>query len=412
MEANIIAFTHEGKELDMEQIKTLCGKNAGICYMKGTEFNGKVTDTEKAIERFNRTIRNAHHSIADHMKVEIYFKDISKMLAIILNSLQDYATSEKSGRYTEMITDDPDEKRLYNKWKTILARKIAKVHPEIPAEMTEKLAQENARYMLSVFTRSTSMGYSTSIRQWNYIIDWCEKYLKYLDNQYITGHKISEFEARLRTDIVQLHAFLVENLYIENLRDTKNRCFEFLGVMSGNPEHPVKYCDYDRDIVLNTVYQVTYKASFVQIAQAQRHRTIKYFALSDLSETPTHFFLPPILKTNTKLKTLWIKDLESIADHYPQASMIRILETGHISDFILKCEERLCGRAQWEIMDRTRITAEAMLKSAELSDSRMFKAYAEKLRGTHNGLKTKRELCSMCMEPCVWTCEHAFDRNL
>ena len=37
--------------------------------------------------------------------------------------------------------------------------------------------------------------------------------------------------------------------------------------------------------------------------------------------------------------------------------MVGIIETGHISDFILKCKERLCGRAQLEIMEQIEKTA-------------------------------------------------------
>lgn len=409
MQANIIAFTKEGQELDFEQAKLLCGKNAGICYMKGTEFMGNVTDTEKALNRFDKTVKNRHHSIADHMRVEVYFKDISKMLAIVLNSLQDYATSEKSGRFTEMVTNDPDEARLYDKWREIFKNEILDYRPDLTEEAAGKLAQENARYMLSVFTKSTSIGYSTSIRQWNYIIDWCQKYMNGVES----NPNPSGFEQKLYTEIKELHTFLMHNLYIENLRDTKNRYFEFLGALSGNPNHPLKNYDFGNYEVLNTVYQVTYTSSFVQIAQAQRHRTLKYFiTYLPKKKDDMVFFVPPLIETKENLRDEWLNDLTSIADHYPQATLINIMETGHISDFILKCGERLCGRAQWETMNQTRITAQCMLQAAEKSTNPLFHAYADILRGTHEGLKTKKELSDMCVEPCIWGCDKCFNRQV
>ena len=87
-------------EMDInESIKTFSGSNAGICYMSNCYFNSSVSGKENAIKRFNRTMKSGHHSVADHYNVTILMEEIPKMLAMILNSTQTYATSEKSARY-------------------------------------------------------------------------------------------------------------------------------------------------------------------------------------------------------------------------------------------------------------------------------------------------------------------------
>jgi hypothetical protein len=48
---------------------------------------------------------------------------------------------------------------------------------------------------------------------------------------------------------------------------------------------------------------------------------------------------------------MWKRDLDSIKDTYPVATKVDIVETGLIQYFMLKCDERLCGRVQLETMD-------------------------------------------------------------
>ena len=134
MKATIISVSNETDNFnhnDLEKIKTLSGKNAGICYQKEGFFNTYVSDNEKANKRFAKVANTGHHSIADHVIVEVIFENISKMLAIVLNSLQYYSTSEKSGRYTTMTGNSDKEKELYNKWVIIFQKQILKTYPDI-----------------------------------------------------------------------------------------------------------------------------------------------------------------------------------------------------------------------------------------------------------------------------------------
>lgn len=477
MNATVIGLTKEVNSVsktDLEDEKVFSGKNAGICYQKDGYFNTSVSDPVQAGKRFSRVAGTNHHSISDHAKVEVLFENCSKMLAILLNSLQDYATSEKSGRYTVMTGNSEKETKLYDKWRVLFKKRILELYPDIDdsvlvSQMSKlghsdviivdgklsndsmvdfdefsqdclrqikstcdtlpstKIAQENARYVLSVFTKSTTIGYSTSLRQWNYIYDWCQKYIsQYAIHRNLfeittnnvlvkigTTEEVSYFEYKLWEDLCELSAFIKENLYVEELRDPKNRCFSFLTNLSGDINHPMsKYriieADYtgyreedvySEDDVLGVTYNVSYPASFVHIAQAERHRTLKYFMQFNPYNSNLEFFIPQMIR-GTVLESEWLDDLGSVHESIPQATMVGIVETGHIEDFILKCEERLCGRAQIEIAKQTEETAKRFL---EVSDkSSVLNIYVDKLRGNKGCVNTKCKMLGVCKEPCRW----------
>lgn len=484
----------------LEQSKIFSGKNAGICYMGDSYFDSSVSDPAKALPRFESTIKMAHHSIADHVRIEVLMEGVSKMMAIILNSLQDYATSEKSGRYTIMTGNSEKECELYEKWCKIYQDVILKeeetiddewlrnmfekkypdsgyiiacgrcteVEPKLPAKEdweavnyfrellnnnnrpSRKKAQENARYVLSVFTRSTTMGYSTSLRQWNYIYDWCQKYLSQfmprLDESYAnalagendavtivykgTDKPVTYFERELYFDMLKLSNFIYDTMYIENLRDTKNRHFQFLVGLSGEENHEMlgydlssfepdgytgKYeCNdesWSRHDILDTMYMVSYPASFVHIAQTERHRTLKYFMYFNPHCKNFNFFIPPIIR-GTGYEVEWLLDLSSVKEFYPQAIMPCIVETGFIGDFVLKCQERLCSKAQWEIMHQTMLTAKRFISAMKSHNcSPMFYNYVHQLESDITEVTTKCQLQGHCAEGCKGGCKYALTRK-
>ena len=301
--------------------------------------------------------------------------------------------------------------------------------------------------MLSVFTRSTTMGYSTSLRQWNYIYDWCQKYLSQFmpryDNNYIdamsggnsrvtivykgTDEPVTYFEEQLYYDMLALSNFIYENLYVEELRDTKNRSFDFLVGLSGEKDCPMIEYDlspfepdayygtfdyrensFSKDDIIDTVYQVSYPASFVHIAQAERHRTLKYFMFFNPNSKYVDWFIPKFIE-GTKLAKEWVEDLESIKDIVPQATQVAIVETGHISNFLLKCEERLCSKAQWEIMNQTRKTAQRFIDAIG-TKSQVFDNYATKLVSKRTGVTTKCQMMGRCYEGCGVSVEDILNR--
>ena len=167
MKISVLGSTKVGYMLPKEEAVDFSGKSAGICYLPDTIetlFNEPVENTAK---RANGNIKNGHHSVFGHVTYNLCFENIPKILAMILNNEKMYNTSEKSARYTKM-SPSPRENVLYLKWIDIFKKEISKKYPDFNPKRVEKLAQENARYMISVFTPTTIMEYSVPFGQLNY----------------------------------------------------------------------------------------------------------------------------------------------------------------------------------------------------------------------------------------------------
>jgi len=111
--------------------------------------------------------------------------------------------------------------------------------------------------------------------------------------------------------------------------------------------------------IFGDVYATSYKGTFAQFAQAQRHRTLNYdIQLLDAPE----FYVPPILNTDD-LREEWKEDCKKQASIFPQGMLIRINEYGKWDKFLLKMYERRCTCAQLEINEQTKDTYEKYYKS-------------------------------------------------
>lgn len=369
--------------VNIPEMIEMAGAQAGICYSPpGISFEGSyIENAEKATKRFSTVMGTGHHSPADHTQVTVLFEGISKMTAMLLNSLGFYTTSEKSGRYT-IMTAKGRNKELYEKWLKIFNDRIAEIDPDFPETTRNKIAQENARYMLSMFAPATTMGYTTSLRQWNYIIDWCERYM---ENPPVR----SQFEKLLLEDIKKLHNDVKEVLYVPELREFKGRKFNFLASQVG----------YDIDQAKESYgdsYLIKYEGSFAMFAQTQRHRTLGYFMIYDgISES--HYYIPVPIK-GTKWEDEWLRDLKSISDTIPIATMVGIVETGLVSNYMLKLDERLCGRVQLELLKHEIATVQKFHDKGELSP------FMEKELQRHyrNGKVILKCGNFKCKEPCYW----------
>lgn len=347
-----------------EMFEIFSGKNAGICYMDGSYDSDTIQNKDIAIKRFKRTIANTHHSIADHCKVTIYFECVPKIFAMILNSLQDYATSEKSARYTIMSNLSDEETELYNKWKDKLFKLLIEDNG-VSEDNAIKLAQENARYFISIFSPSTSFSYTTSIRQWNYIYNWCNNLMFILPDCH--SDMVSNFMIKLHPWLNSFcESFKKTCAYNELIKDPKNREFEFIPQLYGieNPRF-IKES-------LGDSYEVHYIVSFACLAQLQRHRSIQY-VINDISYGS--FYVPDMIEGNEELIKEWNSDMKKciINNTFPQGLAVHVTEFGTISKFLLKCDERLCGRTQLETMNITKELLLKFIKSDECSPYYMDK---------------------------------------
>lgn len=335
-------YLTENRTFDKDNALKLCGKIAGVCYDKEGFKHLENESEEKTLRRVNMTINNGHHSVYDHINISFNIQNIPKILAMIINNEHQYTTSEKSARYTPVIKDDfyitELEENLYNKWVNILNTIIKTKYGNILKDnKINKLAMENARYMVTVFM-PTQMVYTTSLRQINYIASWIIKYI----NEHKNNN--NDFDKKL---IISMNEFITEleklNVLDERLMNNeKCRSISLFGEDLSNKEDYFGY-----------IYTTTYKASFAELAQAQRHRTIDY-KINLLNNK--EYFIPPIIKDNSTLVEEWLNDINSVKNVFPTGELILVNETGKYEDFILKCKERLCTSAQLEIAMQTRET--------------------------------------------------------
>lgn len=329
MKIKVIASTKVGYVMPKEEALDFSGKSAGICYLPDTVETLFSESPEKTQRRVNGNIKSGHHSVFGHPTYNLCLEGVPKILAMILNNEKMYNTSEKSARYTRM-EPSAKEKELYEKWVVIFKEQIILKYPDFEEKRVQKLAQENARYLISVFTPATLMEYTVNFGQLNYIINWAKDYIK--------NEKNDEFSLKLKQTFKEFLQAMPD-LEVDGLDSrTKSRSFSLLAQRKTRNEE------------FGENYSTTYLASFAQLAQAQRHRTLSYeMTLLDDAQ----FYIPPIIK-NTKLEKEWIEDISSLKNFFPQGMLVQVNERGTIENFVLKCTERLCGSAQLEIMEQTK----------------------------------------------------------
>ena len=326
-------FLKSDGTFDKDEAIKLSGKIAGVCYDKEGFAHLENEPEEKTMRRVDMTLNNGHHSVYDHILINFNLQNLPKILAMVLNNEHQYTTSEKSARYTPVVRKEgsiitEDEETLYNKWIDIFKIKIKSQYGNIYNDAKiQKLAQENARYLVTVFM-PTQMIYSTSLRQINYIASWMQNY--------------------------------IENVLEEGL--LKNEKYRSLSLFGKDLDKKEEH--------FGDVYSTLYKGSFAQLAQAHRHRTLDY-QMEMLNEK--EYFVPPIIADDQMLFDEWLGDMQIVRGVNPQGELVKISEVGKYEDFILKCKERLCTAAQLEIMLQTRETLLKYKKALEKSNSPLAK---------------------------------------
>jgi len=225
------------------------------------------------------------------------------------------------------------------------------------------------------------MEYTVSFEQLNFIVSWFEDYIDYEPE--------TEFSTKLKKAMKE---------FLEALPDLK--------VEKLNPR--IKgtklslFAKRDRAEEFGENYSTTYLASFAQLAQAQRHRTLAYEMT--LLKKP-EYYVPRIIR-GTELEKEWLKDISSLEEYYPQGMLVKVNERGTVENFILKCTERLCGAAQLEIMEQTVITMNKYLESVKdnpVIENELL-PYSKGARCTFPGWK--------CKSPCIFGGKNAMNRKI
>ncbi len=381
MNIKIIGSTNVGYILPKDEALKFAGKSAGICYLPHNTEKLFSESEEKTIKRAENTLKSGHHSVYSHSVYNFVLEGIPKILAMILNNEKMYNTSEKSARYTKMESTGI-EKELYEEWIEIYKEKIKEKYKDFDEKKVLKLAQENARGIISVFTPATTMEYTTDFRQINYIIHWAEDFIENAENT-LFNQKLKEV---LKDFINQMPDIIIPELNSK----TKNRTFSL-------------FAKRDRKEEFGENYSTNYEVSFSELAQAQRHRTIYYeMQIKDKAS----YYVPKIIQ-NTDLETKWIKDLSSLENNFPQAMLVKVNERGTVENFILKCQERICGAAQLEIMNQTKDTLDKYIENTRNTNKEVYEyllPYSKGARCTFPGFK--------CTAPCVFGGINALNRTI
>lgn len=398
MEIKVVGSTKLGYVSSKEEILELAGKMSNICYTKRTAEDIFSEDSSTSISRAKSVIGNGHHSVSEHPRYNYVISDIPKILAMVLNNEGVYTTSEKSARYTKM-KPTVEEQEKYDKWLQIFSSKIKneyeekfilyntrfpskKKTPEEAAKMQiEKLAQENARYMLSVFT-PTILGHSLDARQLSYIRIWFENFIQNAED--------TEFNKMLKPYMNEFIEKTSEQA-IDEIEDKKKRTISMFDTRDKRQEF------------FNECYSVNYKGSFAELAQAQRHRTLRY-TMKFLKEP--EFYVPLIIRDDEKLVDEWLKDIESLANRFPQGMLVMINERGTYEDFIQKCSERLCGCAQLEIALQTKETLEKYIENVKETNKEIYNILLPYNKGARCTTTWR------CTTPCIWGAKETFTRKV
>ena len=366
-------YEHNSEKL-LEEYNYYSGLIARNCITTKSFDEMILEDKQKTFARAENCKESGHHSVFDHEYLTFEIKDASKAFAMVINNEKVYNTTEKSMRYTVNYDNmTSNEKVLYEKWQKIFDDLINEKYKEKYSQRftdlrVKKLAQENARYLLSVYA-PTSLIYTASVRQFNYLYNYLSKEIE--------NENTNDFYAQLKPNFKSFNNELDRYGLIDEklMEDNKNRKLSL-------------YNDYKATEYFGDVYSVNYDASLAYLAQAQRHRTLNYnFSVQDDAE----FYIPPILKNDANLVKEWLEDCakakefttSDIYNNLPQSTMVNISEMGTLDNFILKMKERKCTNAQLEINNVTNDILNRYQKELEKSKH----PRAEELKGYQKGAR-------------------------
>lgn len=361
------------------------GVKAAVCY-KEPKNNIPITqdmirEDEDFITLVNRglnTVYQDHTTPSEHQMVSLEITGAPKMLLMVLNNEKQYTADERSLRYTKVEENNVISKKeveLYNKWINILCfvienklgdfyRKFSKSEAGAKKSIL-KMAQENARYMVSVFMPTTTT-YTVPWIQINKIISYMQKVID--DPKDDLEKRLVPYFKEFISKLINLDvAITKDSIYRNLLDDEKSKD----AILKKHPE--IKYYKDDKTLIYKNNkdidlslfasrnpfsgindkneygYNISYNnyESFACLAQEQRHRTINCEML-----VPDDFmsYVPPIIKDNDYLMKEWIKDITSVKEVYPQGQLVKVNRCGTIKNLLkYVSQERACDRAQLEI---------------------------------------------------------------
>lgn len=425
-------YVKNGKFDQYEALKSV-GVKAAVCFKEAIDNKAispqDIRDSESDAILINRginTILSDHTTPSEHQVISLELTGIPKILCMILNNEHQYTADERSLRYTEVEPNNyitELEVNLYNKWLRILEDLITKQmwnfyikynnNEKLAKKAIHKIAQENARYMVSVFMPTTI----------TYTVPWIQlnKIIIYMQN--IINEPCNELEELL---IPHLKEFI--NLCIDkNIVITKNSLYEVANTneevkeilykkhpeiqnYQGNNDFVYKnnksvdlslFANRNKFTGINSDNEYGYNISYNNyetlacLAQEQRHRTIDCEML-----VPDYYmsYIPLILCKNKELMDEWSKDMLKVKEVYPQGQLVRVNRLMTVKNMLkFVAQERACDMAQLEIErvythDIIPAVYDGLLDNNHESLAETIKPYVKKLRCAYPGYN--------CPNPC------------
>lgn len=409
-------FVKNGK-FDQKEALLNAGVKAAVCFKEPvdgeviTPWDIRNDSTSSLLIRGISTIFSDHTTPTEHAHVGLEITGIPKILCMVLNNEKQYTTCERSLRYTEV---EPNkyltelEVKHYNKWIKIFEELITEEYNDFFVKhygekraktAIHKLAQENARYQVSVFM-PTTLTYTVPFIQINKICSYMERVisnpLNELERLLIPSmkefiEKLKELNVLMTKDnLVNLcteeeyQKLLKRNSKLETYKGdnsllyTNNKNIDLSLFATRNSFSGI---DLKNQYGVNISYN--HLESLACLAQEQRHRTIncEMQVLKNFK-----FYTPEILKKDLCLYLEWGDDMHKVYEVYPQGMKVKVNTSGTLKDIInYVSKERCCDRAQLEI---EKIYTNEMIpdiytglkKSRQKELSAQVKPYVKKLR--------------------------------
>ena len=326
---------------------------------------------------------------------------------MILNNEHQYTADERSLRYTEVKPNEyisDIEVELYNKWLNIFIKILndeyldffkkfnkgeneEKTNKKV-AIAIKKIAQENARYMVSVFM-PTTLTYTVPFAQINKLCLYMERIINNPKNDFekLLIPYLKEFIEGLKEldvlmtekDVFKFCPKLAQN-ESENLLYKNNKGIDLSLFAERN-----KFSGINMPNEYGVVFSYNMEISLASLAQFHRHRTINY-EMTTPSLEEEKFYIPLLLDGKKDLTKEWLSDILKVNKFYPQGKIVKVNANGplkHLVNYVGK--ERACDRAFLETEDMFTNTMlpdiyEGLLKEGKTELAEILKPYIGKLR--------------------------------
>jgi len=327
-------FDFNTQDVTMENVKSLVGKYASICY-SSKNFDEFINEpSEESVKRADNLLRDGHHSPFDQIYFTFYVDQATKITLMALNGGNFYATEEGSDRYRPMKLSN-NEQQDFDFLTELYKNKIKEITPN-PCKYIEKTlnkkAIENARYCMPTDMQYKNMFYTVSLRELNYLYNWAKSF------------KLENYDPICKYMVEDLKDFTtsLEKLGCVDtrLKDPFNRGFRFFKNKTTNPveEFGYNYC-------------MKYVCSIACGAQLERHKFNEcHFALPKNTDD-LEFYIPNFIVKDLRKKQEVESIYEKYRNRYPQGSLGTMTETGNIDKILRVLYERDCGMAQYETND-------------------------------------------------------------